>query len=274
MQIQTINFDNSGMYRSTFKDETFNVRNHIHQCSEIIYVTEGTLYSNVDGEERILEGGEAAFISPFAEHTFHAVKDTKLWLAVFSNEFLIDFMNSKDIYKKRNTSYFKMSDSLMAFLSDKLPDSGEEIVPFDYTERRKMLLIILSIWNEYAESSYVKQEKAKQTLLSEILLYLDEHYSEPLTIKDVSRALGYTPRHISRQLALLQDYNFRSILNAFRIEHAKTMIRRSTSKLIDISMECGFVSERTFFRAFLAFEGITPNEYRKSIAFPSKNVSN
>ena len=266
MQIQTINFDRNGMYRCTYKRELW-VREHIHQCTEIIYVIEGELSITVDGESRVLGAGEAALIPPFVSHKFDRSPNLLLWLCVFSNDLLADFLPRDGLYRKRSSAYFRISDRLAAFLSGALPDSSEEMVPFDYTERRKIMTLLFPIVNEYMESTRPQDDiKHKHSLLSDILLYLDEHYAEPLTINDVARALGYTPRHISRQLSLLSSYNFRSLLNNFRIEHSKVMIRQSDAKLIDIAMNCGFVSERTFFRAFTASEGMTPKEYKKSVS--------
>lgn len=264
MQIQTINFDRSGMYRCTYKNELW-VREHIHQCTEIIYVMRGELKITVGEEKRVLTAGEVALIQPFITHKFDKSENLLLWLCVFSNDLLTDFLPRDRLYRKRSSAYFRISDRLAAFLAEALPDSAEEMVPFNYTERRKIMTLLFPIIDEYIDSTeLLADEKSKHSLLSDILIYLDEHYSEPLTINDVARALGYTSRHISRQLSVLDSYNFRSLLNNFRIEHAKAMIRHSDSKLIDIAMNCGFTSERTFFRSFLASEGITPSEYRKS----------
>lgn len=263
MQIQTINFDRSGMYRCTYKHE-LQVREHIHQCTEIIYVINGELKITVGEESRILTSGEVAIIPPFVAHRFDKSENLFLWLCVFSNDLLTDFLPRERLYKKRTSAYFRISERLATFLKDALPDSGEEMVSFDYTGRRKIMTLIFPIIDEYLDSTNLSnEEKSSKSLLSDILIYLDEHYSEPLTINDVARALGYTPRHISRQISALESYNFKSLLNNFRIEHAKAMIRHSDAKLIDIAMNCGFTSERTFFRSFLASEGMTPTEYKK-----------
>ena len=266
LKIQTINFDRSGMYRCTFKKKHFNVVSHIHQCAEIVYVTKGQLTATVGEEKRIMKAGEVAVIPPFEEHSFASDFEFELWLCVFSSELLRDLLPLGEIYMKRSSAFFRISDRLALFLDGALPDTDEEMMPFDYTAKRKITNVIFPIYDEYLDSTQKTDEGGKKaSLLSKILLFLDEHYADQLSITDVSRALGYTPRHISRQLSLLNDYNFRGLLNSFRIEHAKIMIRTTDSKLIDISMNCGFVSERTFFRSFLQFEGMTPNEYRKAV---------
>ena len=266
MEIQTVNFDNSGMYRSTFKGGKYTVPMHIHQCSEIIIVTAGEITGIVGGEEKVMRAGDVAVISPFAEHSFSSRSGVELWLCVFSNGLITNGLSDDELYRTRTSSFFKITDGLLHFLKGRLPNSDEEMVPFSYEEQRRMLIILLAIFDEYfAATSVTNDTKSKKSLLSEILIYLDMHYSEPLTIHTVSKALGYTPRHISRQLAPLHEYNFRTLLNLFRVERAKIKLRNSDARIIDVSLECGFVSERSFFRSFLKVEGVTPNEYRKAV---------
>ncbi len=266
MEIQTVNFDNSGMYRCAFKKGKYAVSAHIHQCSEVVIIMGGELNGTVEGEKKTLRAGDVAVITPFSEHSFTSKSGAELWICVFSNSLLNGVMANDELYQPRSSSFFKISDELLSFLKQRLPDSSEEMVPFNYEAQRKMLIILLAIFDEYfAATDETTNTKNQKSLLAKILIYLDKHYSEPLNIHSVSKALGYTPRHISRQLTPLHEYNFRTLLNLFRVDRAKMKLRQSDAKIIDISLECGFVSERSFFRSFLKVEGLTPTEYRKAI---------
>ena len=97
-------------------------------------------------------------------------------------------------------------------------------------------------------------------------MYLDKNHSEDITITSVAQSLGYTSRHISRILSTLKIYNFRNLLNSFRIEHAKRLLRKTNLKMIDVSLESGFSNERSFYRVFQSIEGTTPKEYKNSLS--------
>ncbi len=266
MEIQTVNFDNCGMYRSVFKKGKYAVSMHIHQCSEIVIVMSGELSGTVAGEKKTMRAGDVAVVTPFSEHSFSSQTGAELWICVFSNGLVTDVLANEELYHTRSSAFFKISDDLLSFLRQRLPDSAEEMVPFSYAEQRRILIILLAILDEYFAATYeTNVSKIPKSLLSKILTYLDTHYSEPLTIHSVSKALGYTPRHISRQLTPLHEYNFRTLLNLFRIDRAKLKLRQSDAKILDISLECGFVSERSFFRSFIKVEGLTPTEYRKAV---------
>ena len=269
MEIQTINFDRSGLYRAAFKKNRYHVQRHIHQCSELIYVTKGTLEATVGNTTVILSSGDIAVISPFQVHTFDTPSSVELWICVFSNELLEDIMPKHEIYRGREAFVFTPSKHLSEFLSHKLPDSDEEMVSFDYNELRKIKTVLSSVFEEYISAVPELSKEDQNSIISDILLYLDKNHSENITITAVAQALGYTPRHISRILSTLKIYNFRNLLNSFRVEHAKRLIRKTNLKMIDVSLESGFSNERSFYRAFQAIEGTTPKEYKNSLS-PSK----
>ena len=269
MEVQTINFDRSGLYRAAFKQDHYYVQRHIHQCSEIIYVKKGSLMATVDNQTTLLQPGDIAVISPFQVHTFDTPDRVELWLCVFSNGLLEDIMPKNEIYKGRNQISFKPSKHLRDFLEHKLLNSNEEMISFDYFELRKIKTILTAIYEEYiiAVPTTIKDEQ--NIILSKLLLYLDKNHGEDITISSVAQVLGYSSRHISRILSTLKIYNFRNLLNSFRIEHAKRLIRKTNLKMIDISLEIGFSNERSFYRAFQALEGCTPKEYKRGLS-PSK----
>ena len=266
MEVQTINFDKSGLYRAAFKKNRYFVQRHIHQCSELIYVTRGSLEATVGNTKRIISKGEIAVVSPFQVHTFDTPSSVDLWVCVFSNELLEDIMPKQEIYKGRENFVFTPSEHLAEFLAHKLPDSKEEMISFDYTELRRIKTVLSCIFEEYVAAVPELSREDQNSIISDILLYLDKNHSEDITITSVAQSLGYTSRHISRILSTLKIYNFRNLLNSFRIEHAKRLLRKTNLKMIDVSLESGFSNERSFYRVFQSIEGTTPKEYKNSLS--------
>ena len=61
--------------------------------------------------------------------------------------------------------------------------------------------------------------------------------------------------------------NFNTLLSMIRLDEAKTLLKNTKSSILEISMECGFGSERAFYRQFKAILGISPKDYRKNYVF-------
>ena len=57
-----------------------------------------------------------------------------------------------------------------------------------------------------------------------------------------------------------------NLVNSYRVEHAKELIRQHPEmKITSISMECGFANEVTFYRTFKTLTGMTPSEWKAKI---------
>ena len=53
------------------------------------------------------------------------------------------------------------------------------------------------------------------------------------------------------------------IVNSFRANYAKQLLKNTNFKVIDIAYECGYTCEKSFHRAFLQVTGVTPGKYRR-----------
>ena len=49
------------------------------------------------------------------------------------------------------------------------------------------------------------------------------------------------------------------------MERAKTLLRRTNLKIIDVAFECGYSSSQYFTNAFKQANGVTPGEYRANV---------
>ena len=97
-----------------------------------------------------------------------------------------------------------------------------------------------------------------------IIKYLSEHYSEPLGLSGLSRALGVSQSHISHTLARRLHTDFRSCLNLMRLDRACDLLRTREDSVTEIAYECGFESVRTFNRVFQKQYTQTPTVWRRA----------
>ena len=62
---------------------------------------------------------------------------------------------------------------------------------------------------------------------------------------------------------MLPDMTFSKLVGSLRIEHAKKLLVSTDYSMLEIALESGFSTDRTFYRVFTEFEGISPGDYRK-----------
>jgi AraC-like DNA-binding protein len=261
LQIQTSNFITDRSLRSTTKIGRYAIGNHIHQNTEIVFVKDGYIDVTVDGVSERAYKNDVIVISPFKTHSFKTERYAEIWICVFSNDFISDFVSDSEGYLSGREPIFSPSKELVDFITPKLFDSSENLITPNDDMKRRVKTVFYAIFEEYFTAVPKEYKSTKGNALSSILIYIAENCKSDINLDTVSKSLGYNKNYISQCLGELGGINFRTLLNSFRIEHAKKMLLAKKYKLIDVALECGFTCERTFYRAFLSITGKTPSAY-------------
>lgn len=84
------------------------------------------------------------------------------------------------------------------------------------------------------------------SLIERVLSYIGAHSDEDLTLETVAAELGYEPHYLCRMMKRYTDIGFRTLVNSFRVEHAKELLSGTSMQTTAIAEICGFGSLRTF----------------------------
>lgn len=100
------------------------------------------------------------------------------------------------------------------------------------------------------------------------LAYINEHFREPISLKDIAKNANLSPYHFSRIFTAETGYTPHQYLIATRISSAKFQLQIAGGMPVkEIAFATGFNSESSFCSTFKKWEGLTPSEYRtKSLA--------
>ena len=106
-------------------------------------------------------------------------------------------------------------------------------------------------------------QKQIQTVVDEIDRCIQAHNDEALTLRVLSRRLGYSEFYTTRKFKEISGLPFRDYLRRRKLAFALKEVRDSDKSLLDIALDYGFSSHEAFTRAFKAAYGAAPSEYRK-----------
>jgi len=98
--------------------------------------------------------------------------------------------------------------------------------------------------------------------LSKMMAYLREHFTEPVSERQITREVGIGARQIQRLLKTKLNTSFRVLLIKMRVHKSCDMLRLSDRALADVAAECGFYDQSSFSRQFKQHMGMTPRQYR------------
>ncbi|SBV95448.1 Helix-turn-helix-domain containing protein AraC type [uncultured Eubacteriales bacterium] len=105
--------------------------------------------------------------------------------------------------------------------------------------------------------------KQIKIIVDEIDECIKNRNGEAITLRFLSRKLGYSEFHTTRKFKEISGMQFRDYLRQRKLAFALKEVRDSGKSILDIAFDYGFSSHEAFTRAFKGTYGVTPSEYRK-----------
>lgn len=124
--------------------------------------------------------------------------------------------------------------------------------------------LLLDIMGETFDSGNASEISSRYKI-SEILDYINKHYSQNISLKETSEKFYLSYYYLSRLFKEVTGFTFVAYVNIIRVNKAKTLIDDTNERLDTISETVGFGSQKQFVRVFKSLYGISPSKYRSLV---------
>ena len=242
-------------------DSTTIFPSHFHSGVEVLYSVEGPLEVYVNGVKNAVNTGGLIVIDGNDVHCVDVVGKYKVM--IIPNNLLADFVALKG---KRT------------FGTNSIAEPGEEIVEIirriDETKlnilsEKGYVNLLLALIVE--KTGLKAEKKGNLSTMRDVLNYINEHFTENITLDNLSKQFGYNKCYFSETFNKVLGMNLSTYLNAVRLENFSKRVLRG-EPIVDAAYACGFGGINTFYRAFRARYKSSPAEYFKCISNDGKNV--
>lgn len=95
-----------------------------------------------------------------------------------------------------------------------------------------------------------------------ILMYIEEHYAEDLSLEETAERFHFSRTYFTRFFKNYTGLTFKEYLTRYRLEKARGLLLDTDLTVTDIAMQCGFSDSRRFILSYKKFFGTTPLQYR------------
>lgn len=133
------------------------------------------------------------------------------------------------------------------------------------------LLDLLAIMYEngiFLSESLVKNDdfEHKQQKIKDLLTFINDHYSEKITMNDAANYLNVSRQYFCRYFKKSTGMSFVDFINDLRLRRASQEIALTSKSITDIALDHGFDNIGYFFKLYKLKYGQTPLSYRKNRA--------
>lgn len=112
------------------------------------------------------------------------------------------------------------------------------------------------------ELSKTQTPSLQRTIVQDVLSYVLQNFERPVTMDEISAAVGYCKNHITNSFQKNTGKSPHAYITEQRIDAAKRFLLNSTLSLEQISKECGFGTYINFYKSFVKKEKISPSDWR------------
>ena len=217
-------------------------------------------YEGVDYE---LRAGDCVFIDCRKAYS-HSTSDD-LWALQWCHFYAPSLPAVYEKYKERGGRPVFHPDDLTPFtplLIDlyNLASSSDYIRDMRINEKLGVLLTLLMEQSWHPESVTVSRKRME---LVEIKNYLDERYTERVTLDDLAEHFFINKFYLSKIFKETYGTTVNNYLISKRITRAKQLLRFTDMTVDEVGVAVGMGDANYFSRMFRKVEGISPMEYRK-----------
>ncbi len=259
------------VYRVTKGDPDYCMPFHWHAEYEIVLMRKGKMELSVNDVTYTLSEGDVLFISDGCLHGGTPSDGKCIYdCVVFGGEVLSKVSSVPEIKSilchGRAVRTF-MSASEFPKISDAASRLADSLLSENVTARELICLgTLLEFFGEVVNAGcctdvYSETNRHIQRLKN-VLTYMEEHYSDKVTLNALAISAGLTPKYLCRSFFSLTGKTPMSYLNEYRIECACEMLRGTDKTMLDIAVSCGFSDQSYFVKWFRRLKGSTPREYR------------
>lgn len=102
-----------------------------------------------------------------------------------------------------------------------------------------------------------------ETIIEEILKWINENIHDPLKVDDVALRSGYSKWHLQRMFHRVTKISLGNYIRDKKLELAAHDLLVSQEAVINISVRYGYESQQSFTRSFVRKYSIPPTTYRR-----------
>lgn len=261
---------------SIYSNTDFSYRAHWHTEFELAYVDSGTTIICINNDRRRLSAGDIAICTSGDIHYYESTSTSaKMLLLVFKPEFFGFPANWPDTYQF--TSHFYKKEDMGSKAADKIKNLLLSILEEKQAKHEFYELVIKAKVIELCAAllRYLPTNKngtgniainsTKLKVVKDILVYIENNLTEDISLHKLAEKFNIDSSYLSKIFNSVTGKNFKTYINTLRVYKAESIILNSQKPMVDIAIECGFNSVRTFNRAFKAIKGYIPSSVRNKI---------
>ncbi len=270
-----------GFYTTLVPLHVQNMLVHWHEEMEITLVRRGPLTYDIDQVRYELSEGDILLVSPDTLHSAHQVGDREAATDSIVFHLSLTGLETDDGCTRRYVAPLRdgtlrlppvirpgaMYYQQMGECFEKMWACREASLPYRELQFKSQAFILLQLFWQ-ASAGAVLEPPARpfrqyEDKLKLALAYIQEHYAEPITVKQLADTCGFSQVHFMNIFKAAIGSTCIEYLIEYRLARAAMDLQETDHSIMQIALDNGFQNISYFNRAFKHQYAMTPSAFRR-----------
>lgn len=247
---------------------------HWHEDLQFIYVFEGSIELQTLESSVLVHAGQGIFINQNVIHNvrqfegchYNSFLFPPYFLFFYSNSPAEEFVDSITASSEITIIHFSMSEPWHAEILEhlqhlsKLENNKTDFYSYE------VLVCLCRLWLVLRRNIVVPQIQKESVIhmrMQKILAYIESHYGEDITLKDLSKSADISKSECGRCFKVSMNTTPYKYLTEYRLSKAAKLLKQTTDPIGNIASDVGFHQMSHFGKCFKEKTGYSPKEYRE-----------
>lgn len=254
---------------------------HWHEEMEFARVSSGTLYYDIDQIRYALHEGDLLLIAPDTLHSAHQLQQEQAAVDSIVFHLRLAGLDTSDACTQRYVRPLRegslrippvlhpgdaLYEQVNACFCELWACRNPELPYRELRFKGQLYLLIQLLWQLSADSAVSLPSRAfrqYEDKLKLALAYMQEHYAEPVTIRELSGLCGFSQVHFMNIFKAALGCTCIEYLVEYRLARAALQLQETDHSVMQIALDNGFQNTSYFNRAFKRQYQVTPSAFRK-----------
>lgn len=263
---------NLGIQVSMAALENPHIPAHWHDAMEILFCLNGEVRLHIEHESITLSRNQLIVFDSREVHSIHS--DSKLYMFLcihVDKKQLSVYCPDLDLYHihcrpvplddPKSTQYIHLCQLAHDLTRTNIAQTSTSAMRSDGTALL-MLADLIQYFSVYFPPETTAISGQANENLREIISFVNEHYTEKLSLEDVACHVGFSREYFCRFFKQHMGITFLRYLNEVRISHAGRLLSSTDLSVSEVMNESGFTNQTLFNRLFKEIYGMTPRQAR------------
>ncbi|UPO91070.1 helix-turn-helix domain-containing protein [Niallia sp. Man26] len=243
---------------------------HYHENFELLYVLNGELSINVEGENYSLTQRDLIIVNYNRKHNYTGSDD------LFVARFVISYSKVRELLSKdmmifwcnstleKNESYDQLRRIIDQILNQHVIDPKKNSIYKISLHYQLLHVITKNFLLTSDDKRYEKENENSDDRMQEILQFVRANYQNSISLQDLADQFYLSTAYLSKYIKNKFNINFTELITSIRLSHAMVDLLYTDLPIMKIAINNGFASVAAYNKAFKEAYNMTPSQFKKS----------